>query len=301
MIPIAAEQIIGIILKNTKKTMNQSVKQIIISQYEDLSRKEKKIADYIIANHHIVFTLSVVDLAKQTGTSPATIVRFAQHIGYEGYHQLKHQIIDEMKEEMIPEERFKLLTHEENSTTTVLKIAEREVRNINKTINLIEKEKFETFIEYLRKARLIYTFGIGMSSILARLSAYLFNQTGLKAHYCGKDEHSFIEKLINLSRIDVALGFSLPPYSEETIKAMKFCHERSVKCLAITNAANSPIVKWSHSYILASTKNLMFTNSISAISMIVNALATELALLNKRKLVPNIDLMYELLKDEYMT
>jgi len=288
-------------MKSTKIAINQSVKQRIIDNYDNLSQKEKKIADYIIENNQMVFTHSALNLAKQTGTSAATIVRFSQHLGYEGYYQLKNQTIDEMKEEMIPEERFKLLTCEENSTATVLKIAKQEVENINKTLNLIEKEQFETFIENLRKARLIYTFGIGMSSILSRLSAYLFNQAGLKAHYCGQDEHSFIEKLINLSRIDVALGFSLPPYSQETIKALKFCHERNVKCLSITDAVNSPITRWSHSYLLASTKNLMFTNSISAISMIINALATELALLNKRKLVPNIDLMYDLLKDEYTT
>ncbi|MBN1225074.1 MAG: MurR/RpiR family transcriptional regulator [Candidatus Aminicenantes bacterium] len=288
-------------MKNIKNTTTHSVRQKIIDNYENLSNKEKRIADYIIENHRMIFTHSAVDLAKHTGSSPATVVRFSQHLGYEGYYQLKNQIIDEMKVEMIPEERFKLLTHEENSTTAVLKIAKQEVFNINKTINQIEKESFETFIETLSKARLIYTFGIGMSSILSRLSAYLFNQAGLRANFCGQDEHSFIEKLINLSKTDVAFGFSLPPYSQETIKSMKFCYERGVKCLSITNALNSPITKWSHSSILASTENLMFTNSISAISMIINALATELALLNKRKLVPNIDQMSDLLKDEYMT
>jgi len=280
--------------------MNQSVKQIIVDKYVDLSQKEKKIADYIIKNHNIIFTHSALELAKHSGTSPATVVRFSQHVGYSGYHQLKNQIIDEMKEQMIPEERFKLLTLNENSISTVLKIAKQEVNNINQTINQIDKRKYEIFIEYLKKARLVYTLGIGMSSILARLSAYLFNQAGLKAHYCGKDEHSFIEKLINLSRKDVALGFSLPPYSEETVRAMKFCHEHDINCLSITDTLNAPIVKWSHSHILVQTKNLMFTNSTSSVSMIVNALATELAFLNKRKLVPNIDLMNELLKDEYV-
>jgi len=280
--------------------MKSSLKQRIIDKYQDLSQKEKRIADYIIKNQHIAFTFSSGDLAKHTGTSPATVVRFSQHIGYSGYLQLKEQIVNQVKEQMIPEERFKLLTLNKNSTATILKIAKQEVDNINETINQIEKEKFDTFIEYLKKARFIFTFGIGVSSILARLAAYLLNQAGLQSHYCGKDEHSFIEKLINLSKNDVVLGFSLPPYSEETVRAMKLCHKRNIKCLAITNALNAPIVKWSHAYIIAQTKNLMFTNSISAVSMIVNALATELALINKRKLVPKIDLMYELLKDDYI-
>ncbi len=288
-------------MKDTAKSGNLSVNQRIVNNYPELPQKEKKIADYIIRNHHTVFTQSASGLAMSTGTSAATVVRFAQRIGYTGFYQLKAQIINEVKEQMMPEERFKLLTHNEDGISTVLKIASQEVENINQTINRIEKENFEIFIDYLRKARFIYTIGVGISSILARLSAYLLNQAGLEAHFCGKDEHSFIERLINLTKKDVVFGFSFPPYSEETIKAIKFCHARDVKCLSITDELNAPVAKWSHCSILVQTKNLMFTNSISAVSMIVNAITTELALLNKKKIVPNIDLMYKLLKDEYMT
>ncbi len=288
-------------MENKEKGANPSLKQRIIDKYSHLPQKEKKIADYIIKNHHTLFTMTATDLAKNTETSAATVVRFAQRIGYTGFFQLRAQIINEVKEQMMPEERFKLLTRNEDGISTVLKIARQEVENINQTINLIEKERFEIFIDYLRKARFIYTIGVGISSILARLSAYLLNQAGLEAHFCGKDEHSFIERLINLTKKDVVFGFSFPPYSEETIKAQKFCYQRDVKCLSITDELNAPIAKWSHCSILVQTKNLMFTNSISAVSMIVNAITTELALLNKKKIVTNIDLMCKLLKDEYMT
>jgi len=57
-----------------------------------------------------------------------------------------------------------------------------------------------------------------------------------------------------------------------------------------------PIAQWSHSYLLAQTKNLMFTNSLSAVLMIINAVATELALINKKRVVANIDLINKLLE-----
>ena len=277
------------------------LKEKIINKYPELSQKEKRIADYIIKNGRTIFTLSAVDLAKKAEASAATVVRFAQHIGYSGFRQLRVQIINEVKEEMMPEERFELLTHHDSKISTWIKVAEQEVENINQTLGGIEKEKFEMFLEDLRKARCIYTIGIGISSIIARLSAYLFNQAGVRTHFCARDEISFIEKLINLKIRDVVLGFSFPPYSKETVKAMEFCSQRGAKCLSITDRLTAPIVKWSHNCLIVQTKNLMFTNSISAVSMIINALATELALLKKKKLLTNIDLINRLSKENFLT
>jgi DNA-binding MurR/RpiR family transcriptional regulator len=275
-------------------------KEEIIKKFPDLPKKEKKIGDYIIKNGHMIFTLSVVDLAKNTGTSPATVVRFARHIGYSGFHQLKTQIIEEVKEELMPEERFELLTHNEDKNSICLRVAEQEVQNINQTLNGIDKGEYEVFMEALRKARCIHTIGVGISSILARLSAYLLNQAGATAHFCARDESFFIERLINIKKRDVVLGFSFPPYSKETIEALKFCSERGLKCLVITDKMSAPIIRWAHSCLIVQTKNLMFTNSISAVSMVINALATELALLSKRKLLTNIDLINRLLKEDFL-
>jgi hypothetical protein len=40
----------------------------------------------------------------------------------------------------------------------------------------------------------------------------------------------------------------------------------------------------------------MFTNSLGAVLMIINAVATELALINKKRVVANIDLINKLLE-----
>ncbi|MGB8953295.1 MAG: MurR/RpiR family transcriptional regulator [Candidatus Aminicenantales bacterium] len=277
------------------------LKEEIIKKFPDLPQKEKIIGDYIIKNSRSIFTHSVVELAENTGTSPATVVRFARHIGYSGFHQLRAQMINEVKEELMPEERFELLTYDENKVSICMKVAEQEVQNINQTLNGIDKEKYEVFVDFLRKGRCIHMIGIGISSLLARLSAYLLNQAGATTHFCARDEISFIERLINMKKSDVVLGFSFPPYSMETIKTIKFCFERGLKCLAITDQMSAPIVRWAHHCLFVQTKNLMFTNSISAVSMIINAMATELALLNKRKLLDKIDLINRMSKEEYFT
>jgi DNA-binding MurR/RpiR family transcriptional regulator len=278
-----------------------SLNQRISGKYPLLSRKEKKIADFILQNFPAAFALSAAHLADRTGTSSATIVRFAQHLGFTGFQQFRLHMLNEAKEEMMPEDRFKLLSPKENQISTVLKIAELEVKSINDTLQQLDRAVFERFIAGLNKGRCVYSLVIGISSLLARLSAYQLNQAGLTTQFCAKDEHSFLEKLIHLTPKDVLLAFSFPPYSKATVQAVEFCRERGVLCLAVTDRTTAPIVRFSQEALLVKTGNLMFTNSVSAVAMLINAIATEIALLNKKRVVAEIDLMNGLLSQEFLS
>jgi len=128
------------------KNQDSKLKKIIIEKYPELSRKEKKIADYIIQNQQTIFALSGKELSKNTRVSEATIVRFAQHLGFKGFLNLKTQLITEAKEKMMPEDRFKFMTRGKNHISTVIRVAKQDVENINQTINQIDPEQFARFI-----------------------------------------------------------------------------------------------------------------------------------------------------------
>ncbi|HRD01054.1 MAG TPA: MurR/RpiR family transcriptional regulator [Candidatus Saccharicenans sp.] len=276
------------------------LRELILSRYSSFSGKEKKVADYILQNSHVAFALPINSLAEQADVSSATIVRFSQRLGFSGFQELKSQIIEEVKEEINPEERFKLLVPDNNAVETVIKVAENEVKNINLTIDNIVPQNFKEFIERLRQSSCVNTLGIGISSILARLAAYLLNQAGLKTQFLQKEEHYFEEKLINLNKKEAILAFSFPPYSKETISAVKFCYERGLTCLSISDKPTAPIIKYSHSFMTVSTKNIMFTNSIGAVVVLLNAIATDIAFLNKKKVVLHLDLLNQLEKNGFL-
>jgi len=271
----------------------------IIEKYQNLSKKEKKIADFIIQNQKTVFALSGRDLSKNTKVSEATVVRFSQHLGFRGFLELKTQLITEAKEKMMPEDRFKLMPRGKDHISNIIRVARQDVENINRTIDQLDPVQFRKFVELIRSAKQVYTIGLGISSLMARIGAYLFNQAGVKAYACRKDEHSFIERLINLNESDLVMALSFPPYSKETVDALKFCYQRNIPCISITDTPTAPIVRWSHAHIIVKSKNLFFTNSIAAISTILNALSTELALYHKDKTADNSKLILKMLEDEF--
>ena len=55
----------------------------------EFSESEKEIARYILNHGDDVLSMSVKELAKNTYTSPATIVRLCKKIGLEGYNDFK--------------------------------------------------------------------------------------------------------------------------------------------------------------------------------------------------------------------
>ena len=283
-----------------KKNNSQDLSDLIISKYPELSKQEKKIADFLIQNKTFPFILTGKKLSLKTGVSEATIVRFAKHLGFRGFQHLKSRIAEDLSEQFMPEDRFKFMRRSKNPISTISRVAEKEMENINQTINHLDLKQLQEFIQSLHRADYVYTIGLGISALLARLAAYLFNQAGIRAYACQKEEHSFIERLINLDSKDAVLAFSFPPYSKETIDSLKFCFQKDIPCLALTDKPTAPIVKWTHSHLVVQSRNLFFTNAVSSITMMLNAISTELALFNKNKSADNSKLVFEAVKDEYL-
>src|SRR3954453_3586129 len=67
-----------------------------------LRESERKIADYILARPNELIYLSVTELADRTDTSEATVIRFAQRLGYAGYAALKIALTIELRESTPP-------------------------------------------------------------------------------------------------------------------------------------------------------------------------------------------------------
>ena len=67
----------------------------IKAHYDELSRAERKVADFLIDNPDDILPLYITELADRCGASEATIVRFAKKLGFDGYQQLKIAVAKE--------------------------------------------------------------------------------------------------------------------------------------------------------------------------------------------------------------
>jgi len=255
----------------------------IETNYEKLPKNQKKIADYIINNTDEVPFKSVNELSISTGVSVASIVRFAQRIGYKGFLELRDDISDSLKTRIQNKEIFSLFEGKSINSDTLTSVANQEISNINDTLNLIDRKSFDSAVSKILKSERVYTAGLGISYLLSEILAYQLCQVAVDADNMRHDHSSFMEKVMYLKPKDLVIIFSFPPYSKETIETARLAKEQGIGVVSITNKNAAPAARYSDVTLVVKSENMLFTNSFSAISVLINAIATECALKNKNK------------------
>jgi DNA-binding MurR/RpiR family transcriptional regulator len=264
---------------NTYKNLELRIQK----KYKSLPKNQKKIADFMLEHFDSIPFLNVDDISKETGTSVASIVRFSQRIGLSGFSELREKISGAIQKQIGQRQESMLIQPIEKSEKTLDVVARQDMTNISDTVKQIDRDHFKHAIGLLTDAHRVFTMGLGISYFLAEILAYQLNQVSIDSRAFSHTDASFFEQLLFLDESDLLVGFSFPPYSKDTVDAAKFAKERNVKVLSITNKSTAPIVFYSTTTLIVKSKNILFTNSFAAISVLINALATEYAVQNSDK------------------
>jgi DNA-binding MurR/RpiR family transcriptional regulator len=265
------------------------VRALLESTYAALtSPEQRRAADYLLGHHRTVFALSVQDLAREAGVSETTLVRFARRIGFEGYLEMRAAFVEEAKRGLMPEVRFAYEAPSRAPVCRPARVAQQEVENINRTHDQIDAQELRRFVTALRRAQVVVTMGLGVSLVLARLASYALFQVGVRTEVLVRDSLSLVEQVSRLPRTAAVLAFAFPPYSKDTALALAGAKSRGIPALLVTDGAHSPLVAHATSCLFARTDNILFTNSVSGTTVLINALATDLALANKARALKHL-------------
>jgi DNA-binding MurR/RpiR family transcriptional regulator len=261
----------------------QEIKRKIQNKYEVLPKNHRKIADYFIDNFDRIPFLNVQEVSEATTSSVASVVRFAQRTGFKGFSELREQIAESLQNQLSKKEIFPLFEKSKLEDDLLTSIANLEIKNINDTLHIIERENFNKTVELILSSKRVFTAGLGISYLLAEILAYQLTQVGTDASVFKHTHTIFHEQVLFLNSNDLIIAFSFPPYSKETVETAKFADERNIKVISITNKEASPISFYSKENLIVKSENMLFTNSFAAISVLINAIATACALKNKPK------------------
>lgn len=277
-----------------------TVRKAVEARYAELTVQQKRCADYLLENHRTAFALSVSDLARAAGVSEATVVRFAREIGFSGYQALRTALMDEVKRNLSPEDRFAEASPSQEPVGTVARVARGEIDNITRTIAQVEAKVFRRFVSRLRRAKHVATMGLGASSMLARFAQYSLFQIGVSARYLSRDAVTLTEQIELLPPRTALWVFSFPPYSKQTIEAAARASERDIPILAITDSVRSPLRALAIAALDACSDNVLFTNAMASAMVLINAAVTDLALSDKSRALDQLRATIQASRSEYL-
>ncbi len=271
---------------------NLQIYKFIQEVYKKLPDNLVQVADYIMNNTEKVMFMNVQELAKQTNVSVASVVRFSQRIGYKGFTELRTKLAEDFQNQIANKSLFPLLDNLNDDTLT--SVANLEIKNINETINQVDRKGFKKAADIINKSDLVYCAGLGVSNILADLMSYQLNLIGVQSTVFRKGPLTFLEQAINVTKKSTLILFSFMPNHKETIELAEYAQSKNIKVISYTNSYASPITKHSEIVIPVKTENMLFTNSVASITMLINALATEVAIKNKKRAENTLERLNEI-------
>jgi DNA-binding MurR/RpiR family transcriptional regulator len=233
-----------------------------------LTKGQKEVANFIIENPEKFALSSIRELEKELKTSKATIVRLTQTLGYQGFRELKFNLRDGIRQDLSPFLRYKKhLTKapaqlNKDEPNYLKMIADETIINIHRTLRLVNENQYREAIRLIKNAGRVYTMGLGISSFLADICAYLFNLVSIKAHPLNYKGLSFAEQMVNVAEDDLILAFAFKHYSPETIEGARTAHKKKVKVISITDEATSNIVPYSVLHFQVAIESVSVSNSI---------------------------------------
>ena len=245
----------------------------VLRHSSNLPPQQRLIADFLLENLQTAPFLSVPEMASRVGVSEATIVRFAQRIGYHGFAELKMSLVEILKNRLGVEEP----DAGPNVGDTLETVADLETRNIRSTIEGIDRSTFAEAADSIFRADHTYVFGMGVSAHLAELAGYTLTQIGVRATTLSTRFSSPREQLVTLRPSDLLLTLSFPPYSRQSLEMLSDARARGAFTIAVCDRLTSPAASRSRLCLAVKSDNTMFTNAVAAVTVLINALATEIA------------------------
>ena len=158
-------------------TENRNPKDLILQEAGQFTRQQQLLAEYILEHINDVPFLAVPILASEAKVSEATVVRFAQRLGFKGYSELKSAFVSHLKA------RGMEAKNEYSEDSAIGSVLAQEIANIQQCQALNEEARFLTVARTLGQAQTVFCFGIGASSLMAEYLAYLLTQIGIRSAF----------------------------------------------------------------------------------------------------------------------
>lgn len=212
----------------------------IFSYLNTLTKAEKKVADYVLANMEDTIYLTVTELAEKVGVGETTVLRFCRRIGYKGYQAFKMAITKEVAKQSFE------TSEETNEVSAIQSLVHKSttasIQALKETSQLVDYEMLERAIELFKTQKRIVMYGASVSGNTAEDAGNRFLRIGVLIEVY-KDAHMQAMSAATLSKDDLAIGISISGSTKDTIDALKIAKDNGVKIISLTHSKRSPITQ----------------------------------------------------------
>ena len=205
-------------------------------QVNQMTKSQKKVANYLLFNMDKLLFFTADELAKAANVSTATVVRFARELDFEGYTDMQKAArlrFHDREEE--PEDLPQSSPEEDSSEYLLEKSFRQDIQNLKRTFQDLSREDLERACTLLKTSRRVYLVGMRISRSMATYAYINWGMLRKGVHLIHNEGLAYAEELIEINSEDLIVAFWAPRYNRATYQMLSHAKRQKASVLLITN------------------------------------------------------------------
>ncbi len=264
--------------------------QRIHSRLDQLTKSERKIADYLQHNFEEAAFFSAADLAERLNLSEATVVRFAQSIGFSGFPELRQCLQELFKEKVTHAYRLRKKLAELSPEAHILEqVMAMEMEYLTDALRTASRKAFDEAVRVVCEARRLFVYGLSGSATLAELLEHRLRRFGMEVVPLTQSGREVCEKLLMLTDEDAFLAILFFNLSEVMVSTLEYAKHCGCQVILLTDTLGPDLRDKVDVLLEARRGPVMAFHSLIVPMAIIQALIIAVAMADQEKALATLD------------
>jgi DNA-binding MurR/RpiR family transcriptional regulator len=258
---------------------HQTLSAYIQARFDEFSRSQKDVAQYIVDHLDEVAFQTAEELARRANTSSSTVVRFSQALGFEGFPELQGSAREEYRRRVASGATAP--AGAVGSSTPLFSLDQSDFEtavaadhiNVEETARKISRSEVDAAIDAIADARRVLVAGTDQMAFFASYLRHLLMLLDLPAEIVASPSQEALSKLGRIDEQTLVIGLSAGRPHPLVVRAMKLARHRKARTLAITDATLSEVAKLAQIRLYYSSNSPAYVRSHAALLSMIQALA----------------------------
>ena len=264
--------------------------QLISDTYGQLTKSEKRIADYLRKNQEESAFLAAGDLANRLELSEATMVRFARTLGFDSYPAMRAVLQENFRRRVTHSARLRSRLDDLREGGDIFeKVTVSEIDYLTQALQTVDRKALQRAVSYITKRERIFVFGPGPSASLVHLLNLRLTRFGKHVIPLTATGREVLDPLLLMTARDLVFAIAFFDVNPTLQVLLDQATEKKCPVILLTDTLGSIIGKQADVVLTAKRGPVSAFHSLVVPMTIINTILLEIANQNLESVTANLD------------
>jgi DNA-binding MurR/RpiR family transcriptional regulator len=280
-------------MSEEKKVIDFS--QLISDTYSQLTKSEKRIADYLRKNQEEAAFQAAGEVADRLGLSEATIVRFARTLGFGSYPAMREVLQDNFRRRVTHSARLRSRLDDLREGGDIFeKVIVSEIDYLTQALITVDRDELKHAVSLLIECEHLYVFGTGPSVSLVHLLNLRLTRFGKHVIPITITGREVVEPLLLMTERDALFAIGFFDLNPTLQVVMDHANARRCPIILLADTLGSIIGEKAEVVLAARRGPVSAFHSLVVPMTIINTILLEIANQNLESVTANLDALDQL-------